>query len=168
MVANIPTSTQIGRHHTYIYSMPVAAILTSTQCRLPPHLHLLKTVAAIPTSTQCWLPPYLHLLNAGCCHTYIYSKRKKGRNVFRFMKLEESMAGEDSEPAGTCSKLAGKHFTIGKKKSDENSGVQKVQNWNNRGILQNSEQISQSRYNPAPCNLSHHCDGLCSRMMVCK
>jgi hypothetical protein len=35
-------------------------------------------------------------------------------NVFRFMKSEELMAGEDSEPEGTCSKLAGTHFTIGK------------------------------------------------------
>jgi hypothetical protein len=30
------------------------------------------------------------------------------------MKLEESMAGEDSEPKETCSELAGTHFTIGK------------------------------------------------------
>jgi hypothetical protein len=30
------------------------------------------------------------------------------------MKLEESMVGEDSKPAGTCSELAGTHFTIGK------------------------------------------------------
>ncbi len=27
--------------------------------------------------------------------------------------------------------------------SDENSGVQKVRNWNNRGILRNSERITQ-------------------------
>jgi hypothetical protein len=33
------------------------------------------------------------------------------------MKLEESMAGEDSDPAGWCYKLAGTHFMIGKKKS---------------------------------------------------
>jgi hypothetical protein len=30
------------------------------------------------------------------------------------MKLEESMAGEDSKPEKTCSELAGTHFTIGK------------------------------------------------------
>jgi hypothetical protein len=30
------------------------------------------------------------------------------------MKLEEAMAGEDSEPEKTCSELAGTHFTIGK------------------------------------------------------
>jgi hypothetical protein len=30
------------------------------------------------------------------------------------MKLEESMAGEDSEPAGMFYKLAGTNFTIGK------------------------------------------------------
>jgi hypothetical protein len=71
--------------------------------------------------------------------TYIYSG-----NVFRFMKLEQSMAGEDSEPEKTSSELAGTHFTIGKKKSDENSGVQKVQNRNNCGIPRNSERISQS------------------------
>jgi hypothetical protein len=40
--------------------------------------------------------------------------QKKGGKVFWFMKLEESMAGEDSEPAGTCYKLAGTHFTIRK------------------------------------------------------
>jgi hypothetical protein len=37
-----------------------------------------------------------------------------GGNVFQFMKLEESMEGEDSEPEKTCSELAGTHFTIGK------------------------------------------------------
>ncbi len=96
----------------------VAAIPTSTQCRLPPYLHLLN---AIPTSTRCRLPPCLHLLNAGCRHTYIYSMpvaakstftQKKGGNVFRFMKLEESMAGEVSESAGRCYELGGTHFTI--------------------------------------------------------
>jgi hypothetical protein len=30
------------------------------------------------------------------------------------MKLEESMVGEDSELAGTCSELAGTNFTIRK------------------------------------------------------
>ncbi len=50
MVAAIPTSTQNGCRHTYIYSMPVAAIPTP--------------VATIPTSTQ-----------NSCRHTYIYSKR---------------------------------------------------------------------------------------------
>jgi hypothetical protein len=32
------------------------------------------------------------------------------------MKSEESMAGEDSELAGTCFELAGTHVTIGKNK----------------------------------------------------
>jgi hypothetical protein len=41
-------------------------------------------------------------------------KNTDGGKVFRFMKLEESMAGENSEPEETCSKLAGTHFTIGK------------------------------------------------------
>jgi hypothetical protein len=41
-------------------------------------------------------------------------KNTDGGNVFRFMILEESMAGEDSEPEETCSELAGTHFTIGK------------------------------------------------------
>jgi hypothetical protein len=131
-VAAIPTSTQNGCHHTYIYSTPVAAIPTSTQRRLPPYLHLLNACPAIPTSTQSLsrhtyihsmpaphtyiystpVPSYLHLLNPGCRYTYIYSK--KSRNVFGFMKLEELMAGEDSELAGMCSKLAGTHFTIRK------------------------------------------------------
>ncbi len=35
-------------------------------------------------------------------------------NVFRFMKSEELMAGEDSEPEETCSELARTRFTIGK------------------------------------------------------
>jgi hypothetical protein len=51
---------------------------------------------------------------------------KYSGNVFRFMKSEESMAGEDSEPAGTCSKLAGTHFYNQKKNPDESSGLQKV------------------------------------------
>ncbi len=62
------------------------------------------------------------------------------------MKSEQSMAGEDSKPEKTSSELAGTHFTIKKKHSDENSGVQKVQNWNNRGIPRNSEWISQPSY----------------------
>ncbi len=37
---------------------------------------------------------------------------KYSRNIFQCMKLEESMAGEDSEPAGTCYKFAGTNFTI--------------------------------------------------------
>jgi hypothetical protein len=66
-------------------------------------------------------------------------------NVFRFMKLEQLMAGEDSKPEKTSSELVGSHFMIGKKNSDENSGVQKVLNWKNCGILWNSERISQPR-----------------------
>jgi hypothetical protein len=41
-------------------------------------------------------------------------KNTDGEKVFQFMKLEESMAGEDSEPEEACSELAGTHFTIGK------------------------------------------------------
>ncbi len=47
------------------------------------------------------------------------------------------MAGEDSEPEKMCSELAGTHFTIGKIKFDENSGVQKVRNQIKCGILRN-------------------------------
>jgi hypothetical protein len=35
-------------------------------------------------------------------------------NIFRLMTSEELMAGEDSELVGTCSELAGTHFTIEK------------------------------------------------------
>jgi hypothetical protein len=42
-----------------------------------------------------------------------YATDKYSKNVFRFMKLEESMVGEDSEPEKTCSELAGTHFMIG-------------------------------------------------------
>jgi hypothetical protein len=52
-----------------------------------------------------------------------YATEKYGGNVFRFMKLKELMAGEDSKPEKTCSELAKTHFTIGKINSDENSGV---------------------------------------------
>ncbi len=41
-------------------------------------------------------------------------KNTDGRNVFRFMKLEEAMAGEDSKPEEMCPELAETHFTIGK------------------------------------------------------
>jgi hypothetical protein len=40
--------------------------------------------------------------------------KKDSKNIFRFMKSEELMAGGDSEPEGTCSELAGTHFTIRK------------------------------------------------------
>ncbi len=73
----------------------------------------------------------------------VSQKKTGGRKVFRFMKSEESMVGEDSKPEETCSELAGTHFTIGKKNSDENSVVQKVRNWINCGIPWNSEWISQ-------------------------
>jgi hypothetical protein len=43
-------------------------------------------------------------------------KNTDGRSIFRFMKLEELMAGEDSELEETCFELAGTHFTIGKNK----------------------------------------------------
>jgi hypothetical protein len=42
------------------------------------------------------------------------ANEKYNENVFQFMKLEELMAGEDSELAGMCFKLAGTHFTMGK------------------------------------------------------
>jgi hypothetical protein len=65
------------------------------------------------------------------------------------MKLEESVAGEDSEPEETCSELAGTHFTIRKLNSDENSSVQKVWNQNNGGIPQNSNGFpNQAPYSP--------------------
>ncbi len=60
----------------------------------------------VPTSTQIsivvstgwdiWLKIFL----AG-------QKNTDGGNIFRFMKLEESMVGEDSEPEEMCSELAG-------------------------------------------------------------
>jgi hypothetical protein len=40
------------------------------------------------------------------------AKKLHAGNVFRFMKSEESMAGEDSEPEGTSSELAEIHFRI--------------------------------------------------------
>jgi hypothetical protein len=58
--------------------------------------------------------------------------QKKGGNVFRCKKLEELMAGEDSNQQ-----------RLEKLISDENYGVQKVWSWNNHRILQNSKQISQ-------------------------
>jgi hypothetical protein len=41
-------------------------------------------------------------------------------NVFQFIKLEESMVGEDSKQEETCSELVRTHFTIKKLNSDEN------------------------------------------------
>jgi hypothetical protein len=62
------------------------------------------------------------------------------------MKLEESMAGEDSEPEEMCSELAGTNFMVGKIIFNENSGVHKVRNRINCGIPWNSERISQPRW----------------------
>jgi hypothetical protein len=62
------------------------------------------------------------------------------------MKPEESMAGEDSKPEGTCSELAGTHFTIGKIKFNENSKVQKIRNQNNCGMPLDSKWISQPSF----------------------
>jgi hypothetical protein len=65
---------------------------------------------------------YIHMI----MHRYVYrlkirldifmagQKNCDGKNVFRFIKLEESMVGEDSKPEETCSELAGTHFTIEK------------------------------------------------------
>ncbi len=53
-----------------------------------------------------WFVEYQNLMPLA---TDIYSG-----NIFRFMKSEQSMAGEDSEPEKTSSELAGTHFTIGK------------------------------------------------------
>jgi hypothetical protein len=41
-------------------------------------------------------------------------------NVFGFMKLEELIVGDDSQPVGMHSKLAGTHFTIRKIKFRRN------------------------------------------------
>jgi hypothetical protein len=41
-------------------------------------------------------------------------KNTDGGNVFQFMKLEESMAGDDSELEEMCSELAKTHFGIRK------------------------------------------------------
>jgi hypothetical protein len=41
-------------------------------------------------------------------------KNTDGGKVFRFMKSEELMVGEDSKPEKTCSESAGTRFTIGK------------------------------------------------------
>jgi hypothetical protein len=65
---------------------------------------------------------YVHIIKHQWVYAEIYNwisfwqakKNTHGRNVFWFMKLEESKAGEDSEPEGMCSELAGTHFTIRK------------------------------------------------------
>jgi hypothetical protein len=44
-----------------------------------------------------------------------WAKKLIPKKKFRFMKLEESMAGEDSKPEGMNSELAGTNFTIRKK-----------------------------------------------------
>ncbi len=65
--------------------------------------------AYIHTIKGCWIYPLRYTSRCelgGPKNTY-------HRNVFRFMKLEESMAGEDYKPKGTCSKLAVTCFTIG-------------------------------------------------------
>ncbi len=43
-----------------------------------------------------------------------FATDKYSGNVFLFMKLDESMVGEDSKLAETCSKSAGTHFMMGK------------------------------------------------------
>jgi hypothetical protein len=88
--------------------MPVAAIPTSTQHRLPPYLHQLKTVAAIPTSTQCRLPPYLHLLNADCRHTYIYSKER--RECFLIHEIKRINGGRGFQTGGKVLQIGGNTF----------------------------------------------------------
>jgi hypothetical protein len=83
-------------------------------------------------------------------------------NVFQFMKLEESMAGEDSEPVQE--KILNQRERVPnwqehilqseKYNSGENSGVQKVQNQNNHRIPWNFEWISQPSFIPLQCNMS--------------
>jgi hypothetical protein len=80
---------------------------------VPPYLHLLNACPATPTSTQRLSTSTQRLSR----HTYIHStlvaaiSKKEGGNIFQFMKLEELMAGEDSElAAGKCSRLAGIHL----------------------------------------------------------
>jgi hypothetical protein len=67
----------------------------------------------IPTSTGLCIFRYtcydirLDIFMAG-------KKNTDGRKVFRFMKSEESMVGEDSELEETCAELGGTHFMIRK------------------------------------------------------
>jgi hypothetical protein len=51
-----------------------------------------------------------------CTTRYLSGGPKKydGGNVFRFMKPEELMAGDDSKLEEMCSELAGTHFTLEK------------------------------------------------------
>ncbi len=55
---------------------------------------------------KSWCVEYLNLMPL--------ATDKYSGNIFQFMKSEESMAGEDSEPEESCSELAGTHFTIRK------------------------------------------------------
>jgi hypothetical protein len=106
-VVAIPTSTQNGCHHTYIYSK-----------RLPPYLHLLKTVAAIPTSTQngCrhtyiyskWLPPYLHLLKTVAAIPT--STQKKRRERFPIHKIRRINGGRGSQTGRKVLRIGGNTF----------------------------------------------------------
>jgi hypothetical protein len=57
---------------------------------------------------------YVYLLRYSTGYFHGGPKNTDGGKIFRFMKLEESMVGKDSEPEETCSELAGTHFTIGK------------------------------------------------------
>ncbi len=74
-----------------------------------------------------------------------FGRSKKGGNVFQCIKLEELMMREDFKLAATCSKSAGTNLTIKKWNSNKNFRIKKVCNCNMRGILWNSDRISQPR-----------------------
>ncbi len=85
---------------------------------------------------------------------------KYSENIFRFMKLEEKMAGEDSEPETMCSELAGTHFIIGKKNpmkipEFKRSGIGLFAEFH--GITNGFHNKAQNRVNKLTGMGNHHC-----------
>ncbi len=106
----------------------VAAIPTSTQCRLLPYLHLLNACLAISTSTQRLsshtyiystpvhiysMPvlPYLHLLNACCNHL-----KKRRREHFPIHEIVGINGGRGFQTGRTVFWIGGNTFYARKNK----------------------------------------------------
>jgi hypothetical protein len=70
-------------------------------------------------------------------------KIKNGGNLFLVHEIRRIDSGKIFQNRGNVFRIGGNMFYDEKQNSDQNSGGKKVRNWNNCGILWNSDQIPQ-------------------------
>ncbi len=130
--------------------MPPSSHLLKMSC---PHLNIYSKQVDMMMAGQIIMPPSSHLLKMSYRHLHIYSKRVDvimvGQIFFAWTFSDswnrknqwwERIINWQEHVTNWWERI----LQSEKWTSNENSGVQKVRNWNNCGILRNSKQISQA------------------------